>query len=365
MTSAVWGRTPNIKLGLLEFNFPNWADDSNLNMKLIDAALGIAGVTVEGAWLNSTTYIAGMLVIDGDSSTLWRCSVGHISADIPTTFAQDRAAHPTYWVNADNIITPRGMWTTATAYYKNDIVYKDANKYSWAIASQQFVSGASYDADVATGNFVIITDLTLAVADANAAKTAAQGSATAAAGSASSASGSASAASTSASNAATSAGQANTYASAASGYATQALTYSNNASTFATNASNSATASSTSATNASNSASAAATSAANALALYNAMLPDAASDGKTYGRKNATWSEVASTTYPDAPNDGLTYGRKNNAWAIVLGGAAISDTAPSSPLHGQLWWDSSTGDFYIYYNDGTSSQWVQVNLSGV
>jgi hypothetical protein len=40
--------------------------------------------------------------------------------------------------------------------------------------------------------------------------------------------------------------------------------------------------------------------------------------------------------------------------------AAISDTAPISPSQGQLWWDSSTGGLFIYYNDGTSSQWVQI-----
>lgn len=37
---------------------------------------------------------------------------------------------------------------------------------------------------------------------------------------------------------------------------------------------------------------------------------------------------------------------------------AISDTAPSSPSTGDLWWDSSVGQLRIYYNDGTSSQWV-------
>jgi hypothetical protein len=45
------------------------------------------------------------------------------------------------------------------------------------------------------------------------------------------------------------------------------------------------------------------------------------------------------------------------------GGASvtISDTAPSSPMAGNLWWESDTGILYIYYNDGTSSQWVSVS----
>lgn len=37
---------------------------------------------------------------------------------------------------------------------------------------------------------------------------------------------------------------------------------------------------------------------------------------------------------------------------------AIGETPPSSPTAGTVWWDSDTGIPYIYYNDGTSSQWV-------
>lgn len=36
----------------------------------------------------------------------------------------------------------------------------------------------------------------------------------------------------------------------------------------------------------------------------------------------------------------------------------ISDTAPSSPTDGVLWWDSSSGNLFIRYNDGSSTQWV-------
>jgi hypothetical protein len=36
----------------------------------------------------------------------------------------------------------------------------------------------------------------------------------------------------------------------------------------------------------------------------------------------------------------------------------ISDTAPPSPLAGDLWFDSTDGSLNVYYNDGTSSQWV-------
>jgi hypothetical protein len=43
------------------------------------------------------------------------------------------------------------------------------------------------------------------------------------------------------------------------------------------------------------------------------------------------------------------------------GGAAVEvgTAAPGSPSAGQLWWDSSDFTPYVYYNDGTSSQWVE------
>jgi hypothetical protein len=64
----------------------------------------------------------------------------------------------------------------------------------------------------------------------------------------------------------------------------------------------------------------------------------------------------------DAPADSKQYARQNNAWTVVAatGGASvtISDTAPASPTAGNLWWNSTSGHLFIYYNDGDSSQWV-------
>ena len=37
----------------------------------------------------------------------------------------------------------------------------------------------------------------------------------------------------------------------------------------------------------------------------------------------------------------------------------IDSTVPSSPGVGNMWWDKATGESYIYYDDGDSSQWVQ------
>ena len=64
--------------------------------------------------------------------------------------------------------------------------------------------------------------------------------------------------------------------------------------------------------------------------LNQTVLPDAPSDGKTYGRNNGTWTEVESVEpgIPDAPSDGKTYGRNNGTWTHVEEG--ISD----APLDG-------------------------------
>ena len=48
-------------------------------------------------------------------------------------------------------------------------------------------------------------------------------------------------------------------------------------------------------------------------------------------------------------------------WGSVGGGATISDTAPSSPAAGDLWWKSDEGQMYVYYTDANSSQWVVAN----
>lgn len=63
----------------------------------------------------------------------------------------------------------------------------------------------------------------------------------------------------------------------------------------------------------------------------------------------------------------LTSSGSGAYWSTVSGGggggssgATISDTAPSSPTAGQLWFDSTSASLAIYYTDADSSQWVEV-----
>jgi hypothetical protein len=41
--------------------------------------------------------------------------------------------------------------------------------------------------------------------------------------------------------------------------------------------------------------------------------------------------------------------------------STVSDTAPSYPNSGDLWFNSSDGKFYVYYTDVDSSQWIALN----
>lgn len=78
--------------------------------------------------------------------------------------------------------------------------------------------------------------------------------------------------------------------------------------------------------------------------------------------------------FPSGPSNGqqfvnpitgvvYTYDSTYSVWktvsAIPVVQVSISDTAPTSPVDNQLWWNSSSGGLYIYFNDGDSSQWVE------
>lgn len=53
----------------------------------------------------------------------------------------------------------------------------------------------------------------------------------------------------------------------------------------------------------------------------------------------------------------------NSAVGPTLTPATVttSDTAPTNPNNGDMWFDSSVGKTFIWYDDGTSTQWVQMS----
>jgi hypothetical protein len=62
-----------------------------------------------------------------------------------------------------------------------------------------------------------------------------------------------------------------------------------------------------------------------------------------------------------------TNGSGTLSWATAAaGGASVttSDTAPSTPADGDLWYDSVGGRLYVYYQDPNTSQWVDAAPQG-
>ena len=64
------------------------------------------------------------------------------------------------------------------------------------------------------------------------------------------------------------------------------------------------------------------------------------------------WNE--STDKWQFTNDGTTY------TDFGAGGATISETAPASPVAGQVWFESDTGQTFVYYD----SHWIEIGASG-
>jgi len=46
-------------------------------------------------------------------------------------------------------------------------------------------------------------------------------------------------------------------------------------------------------------------------------------------------------------------------------GASTNDITPTAPVNGQMWWETDTGSLFIFYDDGNSAAWVQLNASTV
>lgn len=83
-----------------------------------------------------------------------------------------------------------------------------------------------------------------------------------------------------------------------------------------------------------------------------------------------------SDTAPSNPSEGDVwfesdtgdvYVYYDSVWVDVGGTSvaniAMSDTAPSSPINGDFWFETDTGRTFVYYDDGTSQQWIEVGAT--
>lgn len=51
----------------------------------------------------------------------------------------------------------------------------------------------------------------------------------------------------------------------------------------------------------------------------------------------------------------------DGAWNTASGGTAFSSSPPIPATEGDIWYDTDNGRAYVYYNDGDSAQWVELN----
>ena len=89
-----------MRLAKPDFRDPGWGSLIDGNMDAIDAVVqALYGAANFVIWANNTPFTVGKVAIDESVNppTYWLCNVPHTSAIGPTTFAQDRAAHPTFW----------------------------------------------------------------------------------------------------------------------------------------------------------------------------------------------------------------------------------------------------------------------------
>ena len=106
---------------------------------------------------------------------------------------------------------------------------------------------------------------------------------------------------------------------------------------------------------------------------------------KTDGSGTLSWSAPSvgiGTSAPASPTDGQLWWDSSSLNAFiyyddgdssqwvefmaksVISSVTVGTSAPSSPSDGQLWWDSSELIPYVYYNDGSSTQWVEFIAGG-
>lgn len=96
--------TANLRLAKPDFNAEGWDTLINANSDVLDAFLGQfnTGLTLQGVWLNSTLYAAGVAVVDSLTGHIWYLNTSYTTSPSPVTFAADRASFPTYWTDVTN-----------------------------------------------------------------------------------------------------------------------------------------------------------------------------------------------------------------------------------------------------------------------
>ena len=94
-----------------------------------------------------------------------------------------------------------------------------------------------------------------------------------------------------------------------------------------------------------------------AAATYTLILPN---NTGTSGQVLST-NGTGTLSWLTATQPGDNISTLTNDSGYITTGSTTSDAAPSTPSDGDLWYRSSDGRMYVYYDDGNSQQWVDAN----
>lgn len=154
-SGAIEYRSKNLGLGIIRFDFPNWADEANGNTLLIDALLGTFTGNLRGLWAISTVYAVGDRIVSSLTGAIYEVLIAHTSPDTGT-LEDELIAFPNRFRLTTSSATFRGAWAPATSYSNNSFVIFNNAYY---IATSEHQSSAAFATDLASGKWAILVDL--------------------------------------------------------------------------------------------------------------------------------------------------------------------------------------------------------------
>ena len=177
-------QTANFKFWLPALGTREYHKYMNQNMQAIDALVEryLAVNDYVGVWQNATAYTAGQRALDPDTAQIYECLVNHTSSVIPQTFEEERDAFTDRWELFSIEFAFRGAWANNTSYNINDFVVS-GQKYAVCTQAHTSNNGGTFATDESQ-YWVILIDLTSALASASASAVSAAASAVIAASSA-------------------------------------------------------------------------------------------------------------------------------------------------------------------------------------
>ena len=85
------------------------------------------------------------------------------------------------------------------------------------------------------------------------------------------------------------------------------------------------------------------------------------SSGSTWKWDGGVWQRLGVAGPQGSQGVQGAQGHQGRQGSVGIASLTIATSPPGSPDAGDMWWDSDDGDLHLYYNDGNSSQWANIN----